>query len=82
MDSYHRQPNHKEQPDGRDCQFCARVDPHFSKRAPIDRWVHGNLEDSATAHLSENGHVFHLLFEIAEKRAQTPAGRFTLQKTA
>jgi hypothetical protein len=70
MDSYHRQPQRKEQLDGRDCQFCAAVDPDFAKRAPIDRWVYGTLEDSATSHLSENGHVFHLIFEIATKRRQ------------
>jgi hypothetical protein len=82
MDSYHRQPNRKEQPDGRDCQFCARVDPNFMKRAPIDRWVHGGLEDSATAHLSENGHVFHLLFEIAKKRAPSIGENAVLAKIA
>ncbi len=75
MDSYHRQPHRKEQPDGRDCKFCAALDPNFAKRSPIDRWVHGPLEDSATSHMSENGHVFHLMFEIARKRGQhTPSG--------
>jgi hypothetical protein len=72
MDSYHRQPHRKEQPDGRDCRFCAAVDPNFAKRNPIDRWVHGPLEDSATSHMSENGHVFHLMFEIASKRGHRP----------
>ena len=74
MDSYHRQPHRKEHPDGRDCKFCAAVDPDFAKRNPIDRWVHGSLQDSATSHVSENGHVFHLMFEMARKRVQrTPA---------
>jgi hypothetical protein len=70
MDSYHRQPHRKQQPNGRDCKFCAAVDPNFAKRNPIDRWVHGRLQDSATSHMSENGHVFHLMFEMARKRAQ------------
>jgi hypothetical protein len=70
MDSYHRQPHHREQPGGRDCNFCAAVDPNFAKRNPMDRWVHGDLHDSATSHMSENGHVLHLMFEIARKRAQ------------
>ncbi len=82
MDSYHRQPHHKEQPDGRDCQFCAAVDPNFSKRAPIDRWVHGSLEDSATSHLSENGHVYHLIFQIEKKRAQAAQWAESLSKSA
>jgi hypothetical protein len=70
MDSYHRQPHRKEQPDGRDCKFCAAVDPNFAKRNPIDRWVHGPLQDSATSHVSENGHAYHRIFEMARKRAQ------------
>ncbi len=82
MDSYHRQPQHREQADGRDCQFCARVDPNFTKRVPIDRWVHGGPEDSATAHLSENGHVFHLMLQMAKKRAQGPVEDAALPKSA
>lgn len=69
MDSYHRHV----QPDvrtGRDCQFCARLDPDFFKRSPVDRWVLDKAGDSAMAHLSENGHIRHRLFEIAAKRAQ------------
>ena len=69
MDSYHRQSRRKEHPDGRDCQFCATIDPNFAKRNPIDRWVHGKPEDSAMSHLSENGHVLHLMFEITKRRA-------------
>jgi hypothetical protein len=82
MDSYHRQPHRKEQPDGRDCPFCAAVDPNFSKRIPIDRWIHGGLEDSATSHLSENGHVYHLMFKIAKKQAQAARWEESLPKSA
>jgi len=82
MDSYHRQLHRREQPDGRDCQFCAGVDPNFANRAPIDRWVHGSLKDSAAAHLSENGHIFHLMFEMAKKRAEPTLEEIALPKSA
>jgi hypothetical protein len=82
MDSYHRQPRRKEQPSGRDCQFCAALDPNFTKRDPLDRWVQGVPQDSAIAHVSENGHVLHLIFEIERKRAQTPSRSATLVKSA
>lgn len=72
MDSYHRQPRRSEQPTGRDCQFCAALDPNFVKRSPVDRWVHGHPMDSAVSHVSENGHVLHLIFEITRKRSGSP----------
>ena len=67
MDSYHRQIQHRDPRAGRDCQFCSQFDPDFAKRNPIDRRV--DADDSATSHLSENGHVRHRIFEIARKRA-------------
>ena len=70
MDSYHRQIRRTEQPTGRDCQFCAALDPNFKKRNPVDRWVLGHPQDSAISHVSENGHVLHLMFEIARKRSR------------
>jgi hypothetical protein len=82
MDSYHRQPRRKEHPDGQDCQFCAAADPNFARRNPIDRWVHGTPEDSATSHLSENGHVLHLMFEIMKRRALGSVRSADLVKSA
>ncbi len=83
MDFYHRKPQRSEQSTGRDCQFCAAADPNFKNRHPVDRWVHGTPHDSANSHLSENGHVLHLISELAirrgEKRSAEPAG---LLKTA
>jgi hypothetical protein len=72
MDSYHRKPRRSEQPTGQDCQFCAALDPNFSKRNPVDRWVLGYPVDSAVSHVSENGHVLHLMFEIARRRTGGP----------
>jgi hypothetical protein len=80
MDSYHRQIQHRDSRGGRDCKFCSQVDPDFSKRNPIDRWV--EMEDSATSHLSENGHVRHRLFEIARIRASAPTPQPLLIKSA
>jgi hypothetical protein len=83
MDFYHRQPKRSEQSTGRDCQFCATFDPNFEKRNPVDRWVQGTPYDSANSHLSENGHVLHLMSEIAKRRAgQHPLEPLQLLKTA
>ena len=48
---------------GRDCQFCRRSDPDFEKRDPMDRLV-CSKQDTATAHISENGYVRHRMLEI------------------
>jgi hypothetical protein len=48
----------------------------------MDRWVQGVPQDSAIAHVSENGHVLHLIFEIERKRAQTPSRSAELVKSA
>jgi hypothetical protein len=58
MDSYHRQRRRKEQPSGKDCQFCAALDSNFAMHDPMDRWVEGSPQDSAFAHVSENGPLF------------------------
>jgi hypothetical protein len=48
---------------GRDCEFCRHSDPDFAKRNPLDRLVCCK-QDTATAHMSENGYVRHLMLEI------------------
>lgn len=83
MDFYHRKPQRSEQSTGRDCQFCAAYDPNFKNRHPVDRWVHGTPYDSANSHLSENGHVLHLISELAiRRRERSSAERTVLLKTA
>ena len=82
MDFYHRKPQRSEQSTGRDCQFCAAFDPNFENRKPVDRWVHGAPSDSATSHLSENGHVLHLLSELAKRRGEMQSAPANLIKTA
>jgi hypothetical protein len=42
-----------------DCQFCRHSDPNFAMRAAQDRLVTSNGDDSATAHMTENGYVQH-----------------------
>jgi len=69
MDPYHRKSDSKDTPTGRDCQFCYRADPDFTKRDPMDRLVLPNLEDSAAAHLTEDGYVRHRIAELMKKRA-------------
>ena len=82
MDSYHRQLQRTEQSTGRDCKFCATVDPNFAKRNPADRWVHGTPQDSAMSHVSENGHVLHRILEIARRRAQNSGANTSLARSA
>jgi hypothetical protein len=82
MDFYHRKPQRTEQSTGRDCRFCAAVDPNFEKRSAVDRWVHGTPYDSANSHLSENGHVLHLMSELAKRRSSSPTNDPGLGKSA
>jgi hypothetical protein len=71
MDLFHRklQGKGKDTPTGRDCQFCHRVDPDFTKRDPMDRLVLSKLDDTAAAHLTEDGYVKHRIAELIKKRA-------------
>lgn len=64
MDRLHRKPLPKETRTGRDCRFCQSFDSDFGTRRPMDRMVHPELEDSASAHLTEDGHVKHRLTEL------------------
>ncbi len=64
MDRLHRKPLPKETRTGRDCKFCQNFDSNFEKRDPMDRLIHPDLEDTASAHMTENGHVKHRLLEL------------------
>jgi hypothetical protein len=68
MDLFHRKSDGKETPTGRDCKFCHHVDPEFFKRDPMDRLVLSKLDDTATAHLTEDGYVKHRIAELLKKR--------------
>ena len=71
MDLFHRklQGKGKDTPSGRDCRFCYRIDPDFTKRDPLDRLVQWQLDDTAAAHLTEDGYVKHRIAELLEKHA-------------
>jgi hypothetical protein len=71
MDLFHRdsQGKAKDTPTGRDCQFCYRVDPDFTKRDPMDRLVFSMVDDTAAAHLTEDGYVKHRIAELLKKQA-------------
>jgi hypothetical protein len=72
MDLFHRklEGKSKDTPTGRDCQFCYRVDPDFTKRDPMDRLVLSKLDDTAAAHLTEDGYVKHRIAELLSKRVE------------
>ncbi len=69
MDLFHRKSLGKDTPTGRDCQFCCQVDPDFAKRDPMDRLVLSKLDDSAAAHITEDGYIRHRIAELLKKRA-------------
>ena len=64
MDFIHRKPQQQDFRMGRECQFCSHNDPEFSGRKPIDRLVTAKLEDTAAAHITEDGYVKHRLLEL------------------
>jgi hypothetical protein len=70
MDLFHRKSlgKGKDTPTARDCQFCYRVDPDFTKREPMDRLVLWHSDDIAAAHLTEDGYVKHRIAELLNKR--------------
>jgi hypothetical protein len=68
MDLFHRDLLSKDTPTGRDCQFCYRVDPDFTKREPMDRLVVSQMNDTAAAHLTEDGHIKHRMAELSTRR--------------
>jgi hypothetical protein len=69
MDLFHRETLGKDTPTGRDCEFCYRADPNFAKREPMDRLVLSKLDDTAAAHITEDGYVKHRIAELMKKRA-------------
>jgi hypothetical protein len=73
MDLFHREPLSRDIPIGRDCQFCYRADPYFGKRDPMDRLVLSNLDDTASAHITEDGYIKHRIAELMKKRLFTPS---------
>ena len=64
MDFFHREVLGKDTPTGRDCQFCKRVDPNFGKRGLMDRLVAAQLDNTAGAHLTEDGYIRHRIAEL------------------
>jgi hypothetical protein len=67
MDLVHRKPQHSDTRTGRDCGFCRRTDPDFSQRKPMDRLVGKELDDTAAAHLTEDGYVKHRMLEMTAR---------------
>ena len=81
MDGFHRRSQGHDTRNHRECQFCYAMDPEFSRRQPMDRLVQSKLEDSASAHLTEDGYVRHRIAELMKLRSMRPAA-FGLKKSA
>jgi hypothetical protein len=69
MDTFHRKSDGKDTRNARECQFCRRLDPDFAQRDPVDRMVLARMDDSAGAHITENGYVKHRIAELIRKRS-------------
>ncbi|MFZ0283989.1 MAG: hypothetical protein WAL32_02060 [Terriglobales bacterium] len=69
MDRFHRRHEHTETRNFRECRFCSALDPDFASRRPVDRMVLPKLDDTASAHLTEDGYVKHRIVELIRKRA-------------
>ena len=69
MDLFHRHPEHSDTRNGRECRFCSSLDPQFASRRPMDRMVLYKLDDTASAHLTEDGYVKHRIVELMRKQA-------------
>jgi hypothetical protein len=70
MDIFHRKSAGSDTRTGRDCCFCSQADPEFSQRFPMDRLVGPKSDDTANAHLTEDGYVKHRLMELRRLRTR------------
>ena len=59
---------------GRDCQFCQHSDHEFGKRDPLDRLVCSKQNDTAAAHMTENGYIRHRLLEVRARLGVAECG--------
>jgi len=64
IDRSHTKPLRRDTRTGRECQFCCRLDPQFANRHPMDKLVGSTLQDTASAHLTEDGYVKHRMVEL------------------
>ena len=69
MDYHRRGPQRSDVPTGRECQFCRDADRNFDSRPQGDKLVHSKLDDTASAHLTEDGYVKHRMLEIVKRIA-------------
>lgn len=81
MDGFHRKSQGQDTRHHRECQFCHQTDPNFLQRKTMDRLVQSTLDDTASAHLTEDGYVQHRIAELLRMRATHPAG-FDLKRSA
>ena len=53
---------------GRDCQFCRHSGSSIENRNPVDRLVCSKQDDTAAAHMTENGYVRHRMLELEARQ--------------
>jgi hypothetical protein len=82
MDNFHRTSDSRDTRNVRECKFCRHLDPDFAQRDPIDRMVLAKMDDSAGAHLTENGYVKHRIAELMRKRSSSVSIEEPMAKSA
>ncbi|GAC1436409.1 MAG: hypothetical protein NVS1B11_26080 [Terriglobales bacterium] len=73
MEYHLRKPQKSDYRMGRECQFCSS-DPDFKNRPTLDRQVHAPLGDTASAHITEDGYVWHRMLEVRRLVERSKAG--------
>jgi len=81
MDLFHRKSQGEDTRIGRECQFCYRMDPEFSRRDLIDRLIYAKMDDIAAGHMTEEGYIRHRIAELKGKQAAN-SERENFQKSA
>jgi len=72
MERLHLRP-HQDIRTARECQFCRHSDPNFGQRPAMDRMA-SKQDDTAAAHMTENGYVRHRMLEIEVRLGVTEFG--------
>ena len=56
----------------RPCEFCRELDPQFPHRHPLDQVVGVSRQNTAAAHLTEDGYIRHRMVELNRLASRLP----------
>lgn len=73
--TFHRDREPQERLDTCACAFCGERDPNFRERRVEDQLVRGSAAHVAASHITEDGHVYHRMLEVAMMQRRQKASR-------